>query len=80
MSTGYRLVCFTCKDEGPSFASGSIAYGFKVWNTDEWMKWLGHREAVGHHEGHDLRIVSEDVDLPWDDERDAAPHEGGKHG
>lgn len=68
MSTGYRLVCFTCKDEGPSFASGSIAYGFKVWNTDEWMKWLGHREPVGHHEGHDLRIVSEHDDLPWDDE------------
>lgn len=73
MSTSYRLVCFTCKtksEEAPSFASGSIAYGFKVWNTDEWFKWLGHGEANGHHEGHDLRIVSENVDLPWDDEPD----------
>lgn len=75
MSTSYNLVCFTCKIEGPSFASGSIAYGFKVWNTDEWMKWLGHGEAVGQHEGHDLRIVSEQDDLPWDDEHDAARDE-----
>lgn len=77
MSTSYNLVCFTCKTEGPSFASGSISYGFKVWNTEEWFKWLGDREAIGHHEGHDLRIVSEQADFPWDNESDAA-EDGGK--
>lgn len=65
MSTDYIMVCYTCKSEGPIYASGSISYGFKVWKDDEILKWLGHREAVGHHEGHDLRIVSEHVELPW---------------
>lgn len=66
MSTDYRLVCYTCKTEAPGpFASASGFYGYKVWVTPENATWLGHREAVGHHEGHDLRIVSEDVDLPW---------------
>lgn len=68
MSTDYRMVCFTCKDEGPVFASGSISYGYKVWLTnDELLKWLGHREGSGKHESHDLRIVNENVDLPWKD-------------
>lgn len=68
MSTDFRLVCFTCKSESPSiFASSSIAYGYKVWDHDDQQRqWLGHREAVGHHESHDLRIVNENADLPWD--------------
>lgn len=66
MSTDYKMVCYTCKAEGPVYASGSISYGFKVWTENpELLKWLGHREACGLHEGHDLRIVSEQVDLPW---------------
>lgn len=60
MSTDYKLVCMTCKKECPDlFASASIAYGFKVWDLEPIKKWLGHREDVGAHEGHDLRIVSE---------------------
>lgn len=68
MSTDYTIACFDCKSESPIFASASIAYGFKVWEDEDWRKWLGHREHVGHHEGHDLRIVSEHMDLPWNSE------------
>lgn len=72
MSTDYSIACFTCKEEGPIFASGSGSYGYKVWAAnDTWgesevQKWLGHRKANGTHEGHDLRIVSEHADLPWE--------------
>ena len=67
MSTDYKMVCYTCKSTGPIYASGSISYGFKVWVTnDQLLKWLGHKEAIGHHEGHDLRIVSEHEELPWE--------------
>lgn len=67
MSTDYRMVCYTCKTEAPeAFASASGFYGYKVWASSANAKWLGHGEAVGHHEGHDLRIVSEHVDLPWE--------------
>lgn len=60
MSTDYMLVCYTCKKSMPgAFASGSIAYGYKMWDHEGVRKWLGDGEAVGHHEGHDLRIVSE---------------------
>lgn len=70
MSTDFRVVCFDCKAEGPIYASSSISYGFKVWvENPELLEWLGHRKDVGNHEGHDLRIVSEHVDLPWDDEK-----------
>jgi hypothetical protein len=66
MSTDYKMVCFDCKDEGPIYASASIAYGFKVWvENPELLEWLGHRQPVGKHEGHDLRIVHEDRELPW---------------
>lgn len=68
MSTEYKIVCVNCKDKGPSFAAGSSAYGYIVWNGDEWRRWLGHGEPVGHHEGHDVRIVSENADLPWESE------------
>jgi hypothetical protein len=69
MSTDQRFVCFTCKSEGPLFASGSGAYGYKVWQLgDDDLKWFGHREACGHHEHHDLRIVGEGMDLPWETE------------
>ncbi len=69
MSTDYRMVCYTCKSGGPIYASGSISYGFKVWTENpELLSWLGHRTGVGAHEGHDLRIVSEHVELPWKDE------------
>jgi len=68
MSTDYHFVCYTCKSESPLFASASIAYGYKVWPLDDALKrWFGHREAVGHHESHDLRIVSEHFDPPWGD-------------
>lgn len=66
MSTDFSFACFTCKEKGPSFASSSISYGYKVWNEDEWRAWLGHRKACGYHEGHDLRIISEDTDLTFD--------------
>lgn len=75
MSTDYRLVCFTCKSEAPApIASASGFYGYKVWDWDDEMrKWLGHGEAVGHHEGHDLRIVHEDADLPWGEDDEPVP-------
>jgi len=39
----------------------------QVWiKNEELLKWLGHKEAVGLHEGHDLRIVHEQMDLPWE--------------
>jgi len=67
MSTDYKMVCNTCESEGPVYASASISYGFKVWvENPELLSWLGHREAVGKHEGHDLRIVSEHDILPWE--------------
>ena len=67
MSTDYKMVCYTCKETGPIYASSSISYGFKVWgHNPELLAWLGHRNAVGKHEGHDLRIVSEHVGLPWE--------------
>lgn len=66
MSTDYTIICCTCKEEGPIFASGSISYGYKVWEINDVQKWLGHREAIGKHEGHDLRIVNGGADMPWD--------------
>lgn len=69
MSTDYRLVCFTCEEEAPeAFASGSIAYGYKVWGSKSNLEWLGDRKPCGHHENHDLRIVNEGADLPWEAE------------
>lgn len=68
MSTDFSIVCVTCKQRGPIFASSSIAYGYKVWEIGEIREWLGHRANCGHHEGHDLRIVSEHSDLPWESE------------
>lgn len=67
MSTDYKLVCFTCKSVMPeAFASSSISYGYKVWDfAEETHKWLGHRLPIGLHEGHDLRIVKEQTELPW---------------
>jgi hypothetical protein len=69
MSTDYNMVCVSCKEIGPTFASGSIAYGFKVWDSKEVNEWLGHRQAVGKHEGHDLRIMVSDA-IPWDTDFD----------
>ena len=74
MSTDYKMVCYTCKATGPIYASGSISYGFRVWDHPDILEWLGDKEAVGLHEGHDLRIVSAENDLPWgepDDEEAA---------
>lgn len=69
MSTDYKLVCVDCKDAGPVIASASISYGFKLWLgqdvTDELKEWLGHRKSSGYHEGHDLRIVNGEGDMPW---------------
>lgn len=71
MSTDYKIVCYTCQVTGPIFASASISYGFKVWaENPELLKWLGHRESIGHHEGHDLRIASEHDDLPWEEDEE----------
>lgn len=68
MSTDYYLCCFDCKKKmRSSIASGSISYGYKVWGTEEMKKFLGHNKACGDHEGHDLRIVSEHYELPWED-------------
>ena len=63
MSTDYHIVCMTCKQECPDiFASGSIAYGYKVWQMEvSTEQWLGHRDASGKHEGHDLRIMCSDA-------------------
>jgi hypothetical protein len=70
MSIDYKLVCFTCKSEAPSsFACASGFFGYKVLAPDDDMlKWLGHGEAIGHHENCDLRIMHEDADLPWANE------------
>ncbi len=66
MSTDYKIACFDCKTEGPIVASASGFYGYKVWDlNDEDRKWFGHRQAIGTHEGHDLRIVHEQAELPW---------------
>jgi hypothetical protein len=73
MSTDYKLVCYTCKCEmHGAFASGSIFYGFKVWDTQPMLDFLGHGQDVGLHEGHDLRIVSENIELPWGESVDEA--------
>ncbi len=67
MSTDYTLACYTCQCSMPtSFASGSGFHGYKVWEGTGMLEWLGHGQTVGTHEGHDLRIVSEHVDLPWE--------------
>jgi len=69
MSTDYFLVCFDCKEKmKEAFASGSIGYGFKVWDFENVKKWLGHKVSVGYHEGHDLRIVSEHYEFPGEDD------------
>lgn len=76
MSTDYFAVCYTCKTKlGNPVASGSGFYGFKVWTDSGFAEWLGHGMAVGTHEGHDIRIVSEQVDLEWeyDDEGNWSP-------
>jgi hypothetical protein len=66
VSTDHFLVCYTCKSSMPgAFSSSSIAYGYVVWDESRALKWLGSGQDVGNHEGHDLRIVGEDVDLPW---------------
>lgn len=71
MSTDYNLICYTCKKSMKEvFASGSIGYGFKVWDFNSVKKWLGDGEDVGFHEGHDLRIVSENSDIPWEDDNE----------
>ena len=68
VSTDYLMICYDCKKSGPIYASASIAYGFKVWlENPELLEWLGHRKDIGNHEGHDLRIVSEQIELPWKD-------------
>lgn len=70
MSTDYRIVCCTCRSESPTLASASGFYGFKLWDIDpELREWFGHGQAVGHHEGHDLRILSEHADAPWEAEQ-----------
>jgi hypothetical protein len=67
MSTCYELVCFTCECSMPgAFAYGSAFHGFNVCDDAAMRRWLGHGEAVGTHEGHDLRIVSDNFDLPWE--------------
>jgi hypothetical protein len=79
MSTDYFAVCFTCKTAMPdALASGSIGYGFVVWDDglNKLRDWIvGESEkpgvsksGVGAHEGHDIRIVSEHYELPWEDE------------
>lgn len=67
MSTDYKMVCYDCKASGPIFASGSGFYGYEVWDISEIREFLGHGKAVGAHEGHDLRVVSEHADIPWED-------------
>ena len=70
MSTDYQMVCFTCRARGPIFASSSIAYGYKIWEIEDLRKWLGHRDAIGFHEGHDLRIINGEMDLSWEEDED----------
>lgn len=71
MSTDYFLVCFDCKEimEG-IIASSAGSYGFKVWDEalEDIRKFLGHREDIGLHEWHDVRLVNEHYDLPWENE------------
>lgn len=63
MSTDYFAACYTCRAEmEESLASGSAFYGFKTWDEAiaDFRAWLPA------HEGHDVRIVSEHVELPWE--------------
>jgi hypothetical protein len=72
VSTDYFAVCYTCRErlEG-CVASGSIGYGFVVWDDgwEEFRRWLtgGPDVAVGAHENHDVRLVSEHIALPWEE-------------
>lgn len=70
MSTDYKFACYNCKKMSPLFASASISYGFKVWKDDlrEVLEWFGDGEDVGNHENHDVRLINEHVDLPWEEE------------
>jgi len=69
MSTDYFLACFTCeKTCQDPFASASGFHGYEVHEmSDETLTWLGHGDAIGSHECHDVRIVSEDYELPWEE-------------
>ena len=76
MSTDHFAVCYTCKTSmDQCIASGSGFYGFKVWDEGltEFREWLqgplvdGRAPAVGAHEGHDVRIVSEHHLPDWSD-------------
>lgn len=73
MSTDYFLACFDCKVRSKTaLASGSAFYGYIV-DGDYAREWLGHGKAVGTHERHDVRIVHEQADLPWEDEFGLGP-------
>lgn len=69
MSVTYDFACFTCQTTMRMFfATGSGFHGFRIRHgaTEELAQWLGDGKAVGTHEGHDVRLVSEHVDLPWE--------------
>lgn len=69
MATDYILVCVDCKVAMDTcLASGSGFYGFKVWgdSIEEMKAWLGHGQAIGTHEGHDVRLVSGNTEFPWE--------------
>lgn len=79
MSTDYFAACYTCRMRmKDAIASGSIAYGFKVWTEglDAFRDWMvGESRSpgvsasgVGAHEGHDVRIVREGTDFPGETE------------
>jgi hypothetical protein len=58
MSTDYYLICQNCDETTESMvASGSIAYGDKLWRGPEELKELG--KFLFEHENHTLKFVSE---------------------
>lgn len=55
MSTDYHFYCDNCKKIDPEiFASGSIAYGFKIWRGED----LNRVQAfLEEHEGHKIELI-----------------------
>lgn len=66
MSDDYFPVCFRCKAKYDRyFASASAFYSMRTpfWEEDELRAF---EDWLGQHERHDVRIVWEQDELPWE--------------
>lgn len=73
MSTDYHLICRDCKKLVRTVASGSIAYGNKLWTDSADLDWL--RDFLFAHEGHNLVFLSEHS-AETEEFDDNHPHDG----